>query len=64
MGFLKRALNLNSYDLNESGEALCCICRRKFSLSDLYLCPGCERWVCKNHAKKCRGVLVCERCAK
>ena len=64
MGFLKRALNVNSCNLNENGDALCSICRRKFSINDLYNCDYCGKWVCKNHAKRKNGVTICEKCAK
>lgn len=65
MGFLKRSLNVNSDTLNENGEALCCVCKRKFSISELYLCDYCDKWVCTSHLKKgTLGGKMCENCAQ
>lgn len=65
MDFSKRVTRANSNTLNENGEALCCVCRRKKPLSDLSNCDYCGKWVCREHVK--RGPLggkICERCAK
>lgn len=60
-----RASRVNSDTLNERGEALCYICKRKKSLPELYNCDYCGKWVCKVHIKKGPlGGKICERCAK
>lgn len=65
MGFLKNLINPNSNTLNENCEALCCVCRRKFDISNLYNCDYCGRWACISHVKKGpMGGKICEKCAK
>lgn len=65
MGFLKKMFDTNSDTLNENGEATCCVCKRKFSLADLYNCDYCGKWVCKSHLRKGKlGGKMCENCAK
>lgn len=45
-------MGVNSKDLDEHGYALCCVCRKKFSLSDLEdKCEFCGRWFCRSCAK-------------
>ena len=43
-------MGLNTYELNENGQALCCVCRRKKDFSELETCGVCERWVCRDCA--------------
>lgn len=45
-------MGTNSYDLNESGYALCSSCRKKFFIRDLVdKCGICDRWFCKDCAR-------------
>ena len=53
----------NTTELNEKGEGLCCVCRRKFGIEELNLCNGCDRWMCKAHTTRVRGIVVCTKCA-
>lgn len=58
-------MGLNSYNLNETGDATCCICRKKFFVSQLETCCYCDRFVCRAHSKRSKrisGGYVCSRC--
>jgi len=45
-------MGVNSNELDEHGNALCSVCRKKFNLSELEdQCGICGKWFCHNCAK-------------
>lgn len=55
----------NTTTLNENGEGLCGVCKRKFSSSSLESCCYCGKWCCSSHrsrSKKAVGGYVCSAC--
>lgn len=48
--------------LDERGYGLCCVCRKKFFISDLYLCDCCDKFVCTTHKKKYKNLNICLSC--
>ena len=61
-------VGVNSYDVNEGGQALCCVCRKKKSFSELAdKCTDCGRWVCKECSSYQRQLpfgYICKNCQK
>ncbi len=46
-------MGTNSRNLDEHGNALCGVCRKKFNLSELEgLCEFCGRWFCHNCSRE------------
>lgn len=52
----------NTTVLNEKGSGLCGICRKKFFISDLKMCSSCDKWVCREHTIRYKGLELCARC--
>lgn len=57
-------MGVTTYDVSEDGKCRCSVCRKVFELSDVHSCSYCDKWICKYHAKKIRGVegYVCPKC--
>lgn len=60
-------MGINSYALNQEGDAMCVSCRKKTHVDKLELCAVCDRFVCSNCAKYRRQGnpygWVCKKCA-
>ncbi len=41
-------MGLNTREVNEYGQALCCVCRKKKEFNELENCIECGRMVCKD----------------
>ena len=57
----------NTRELNENGEGLCNVCKRKFKIQTLELCMCCDKWCCTSHrgrSKKISGAYICSNCMK
>ena len=55
-------MGASTTQLDEHGYGLCCTCRKKFFVGDLYVCAYCDKFVCKTHKKNYRYVEVCPSC--
>lgn len=58
-------MGLNTYQLNDRGQALCCVCRKKKEFDELETCSVCGKWVCKNcssYQKQFPFGYICKRC--
>lgn len=57
----------NTTVMNENGDGLCGVCKRKFSGTALELCMCCDKWCCPSHRKKSKrisGAYICSNCMK
>ena len=55
----------NTTTLNENGDGLCGVCKRKFRITSLELCSCCDKWCCSSHrskSKRITGAYVCSSC--
>ena len=59
-------MGLSSKELNEAGHAICCVCGKEKSYSELAgTCSVCDRWVCKDCSSYMRQFpygYICKNC--
>lgn len=55
-------MGLNSYQLDETGNAKCRVCGKKVHVKDTELCIRCDRFACKSCYTKVNGCPVCKKC--
>lgn len=54
----------NSTSVDEDGNVLCTVCKRKHSIANVEACTYCSKWVCRMHRRKSTAVegYVCDFC--
>lgn len=54
----------NSESVDEDGNVLCAVCKRKFFIGDVEACSYCGKWVCRMHRRRSSAVegFVCDFC--